>query len=115
MIQLGAHGTLEWLPGKAVALSEDCAPEALLGPMPLIYPFIVNNPGEAAQAKRRARRGHRRPSDAAADHGRKRTAISRNSRICSTNTPRREQMDPRRASPSRQHDPGARRGDRPRR
>ncbi|HLJ72606.1 MAG TPA: cobaltochelatase subunit CobN [Roseiarcus sp.] len=54
MIQLGAHGTLEWLPGKAVALSEDCAPEALLGPTPLIYPFIVNNPGEAAQAKRRA-------------------------------------------------------------
>src|SRR5579872_5692177 len=54
MIQLGAHGTLEWLPGKAVALSEACAPEALLGPTPLIYPFIVNNPGEAAQAKRRA-------------------------------------------------------------
>ncbi|MGO8832773.1 MAG: cobaltochelatase subunit CobN [Roseiarcus sp.] len=54
MIQLGAHGTLEWLPGKAVALSEECAPEALLGPTPLIYPFIVNNPGEAAQAKRRA-------------------------------------------------------------
>src|SRR5579883_213510 len=54
MIQLGTHGTLEWLPGKAVALSEACAPEALLGPTPLIYPFIVNNPGEAAQAKRRA-------------------------------------------------------------
>ena len=54
MIQLGTHGTLEWLPGKAVALSEACAPEALLGPTPMIYPFIVNNPGEAAQAKRRA-------------------------------------------------------------
>ena len=54
MIQLGTHGTLEWLPGKATALSESCAPEALLGPTPLIYPFIVNNPGEAAQAKRRA-------------------------------------------------------------
>jgi cobaltochelatase CobN len=54
MIQLGTHGTLEWLPGKATALSESCAPEALLGPLPLIYPFIVNNPGEAAQAKRRA-------------------------------------------------------------
>jgi cobaltochelatase CobN len=53
IIQLGAHGTLEWLPGKAVALSESCAPEALLGPTPVIYPFIVNNPGEAAQAKRR--------------------------------------------------------------
>ena len=54
MIQLGTHGTLEWLPGKATALSNACAPEALLGPVPLIYPFIVNNPGEAAQAKRRA-------------------------------------------------------------
>jgi cobaltochelatase CobN len=53
IIQLGAHGTLEWLPGKAVALSENCAPEVLLGPTPVIYPFIVNNPGEAAQAKRR--------------------------------------------------------------
>jgi cobaltochelatase CobN len=53
LIQLGAHGTLEWLPGKAVALSETCAPEVLLGATPVIYPFIVNNPGEAAQAKRR--------------------------------------------------------------
>ena len=53
IIQLGAHGTLEWLPGKAVALSEVCAPEVLLGPTPVVYPFIVNNPGEAAQAKRR--------------------------------------------------------------
>lgn len=54
VIQCGTHGTLEWLPGKAVAMSEDCAPRAVLGPTPLIYPFIVNNPGEAAQAKRRA-------------------------------------------------------------
>jgi cobaltochelatase CobN len=53
ILQLGAHGTLEWLPGKAVALSENCAPEVLLGATPVIYPFIVNNPGEAAQAKRR--------------------------------------------------------------
>jgi len=53
IIQCGTHGTLEWLPGKAVALSDACAPQALLGPTPLIYPFIVNNPGEAAQAKRR--------------------------------------------------------------
>jgi cobaltochelatase CobN len=53
IIQLGAHGTLEWLPGKAVALTESCAPEVVLGPTPVIYPFIVNNPGEAAQAKRR--------------------------------------------------------------
>ena len=53
MIHLGAHGTLEFLPGKSVMLAADCAPEALLGPTPLVYPFIVNNPGEAAQAKRR--------------------------------------------------------------
>ena len=54
VVHLGTHGTLEWLPGKAVALSSACAPEAVLGPVPLIYPFIVSDPGEAAQAKRRA-------------------------------------------------------------
>ena len=53
LIHMGAHGTLEWLPGKAVALSASCWPEALLGETPVIYPFIVNDPGEAAQAKRR--------------------------------------------------------------
>lgn len=53
LIHCGTHGTLEWLPGKAVALSEACAPEAVLGATPVIYPFIVNNPGEAAHAKRR--------------------------------------------------------------
>ncbi|HEY0911174.1 MAG TPA: cobaltochelatase subunit CobN, partial [Bradyrhizobium sp.] len=53
MIHMGAHGTLEWLPGKSVALSESCWPEALLGATPVIYPFIVNDPGEAAVAKRR--------------------------------------------------------------
>ena len=53
LVHMGAHGTLEWLPGKSVALSGDCWPEALTGAMPVIYPFIVNDPGEAAQAKRR--------------------------------------------------------------
>jgi cobaltochelatase CobN len=53
LIHLGTHGTLEWLPGKALALSAECWPEKVLGPVPVIYPFIVNNPGEAAQAKRR--------------------------------------------------------------
>ncbi|WP_137391317.1 cobaltochelatase subunit CobN [Rhodoligotrophos defluvii] len=53
MVHLGTHGTLEWLPGKAVALSRHCAPTALLGGLPVVYPFIVNNPGEAAAAKRR--------------------------------------------------------------
>jgi len=50
---MGKHGNLEWLPGKALALSADCFPEAALGPMPHLYPFIVNDPGEGTQAKRR--------------------------------------------------------------
>ncbi|HTI00209.1 MAG TPA: cobaltochelatase subunit CobN, partial [Acidisoma sp.] len=53
LIHLGTHGTLEWLPGKAAALSAACWPAKLLGGLPVIYPFIVNNPGEAAPAKRR--------------------------------------------------------------
>ena len=52
-VHFGKHGNLEWLPGKALALSEECFPEAVLGPMPHLYPFIVNDPGEGAQAKRR--------------------------------------------------------------
>lgn len=54
IVHMGKHGNLEWLPGKSVALSETCLPEAVLGPMPHIYPFIVNDPGEGTQAKRRA-------------------------------------------------------------
>jgi len=54
VIHLGKHGNLEWLPGKALALSADCFPEAALGPLPHLYPFIVNDPGEGTQAKRRA-------------------------------------------------------------
>lgn len=53
IVHVGAHGTLEWLPGKTVALSEACFPEIVTGPLPVVYPFIVSNPGEAAQAKRR--------------------------------------------------------------
>ncbi len=53
LVQVGAHGTLEWLPGKAVALSADCWPEIVAGPLPCLYPFIVNNPGEGVQARRR--------------------------------------------------------------
>ena len=53
LVHLGTHGSLEWLPGKATALSAACLPRALLGGLPVIYPFIVNNPGEAAAAKRR--------------------------------------------------------------
>jgi cobaltochelatase CobN len=54
VVDLGKHGTLEWLPGKALALSSECFPEAVLGPMPHLYPFIVNDPGEGSQAKRRS-------------------------------------------------------------
>ncbi|TDV72383.1 cobaltochelatase subunit CobN [Pseudomonas sp. LP_7_YM] len=53
VIHVGKHGNLEWLPGKGVGLSEHCWPDAILGAMPNIYPFIVNDPGEGAQAKRR--------------------------------------------------------------
>jgi cobaltochelatase CobN len=54
MVHMGKHGNLEWLPGKALALSAECYPEAIFGPTPHLYPFIVNDPGEGAQAKRRA-------------------------------------------------------------
>ena len=53
IVHMGKHGNLEWLPGKAVALSETCWPEVVLGPTPHLYPFIVNDPGEGTQAKRR--------------------------------------------------------------
>lgn len=54
IVHLGKHGTLEWLPGKMLALSRSCAPDAALTDIPLVYPFVVNDPGEGAQAKRRA-------------------------------------------------------------
>ncbi len=53
VIHIGKHGNLEWLPGKGLGLSETCWPDIALGPMPHFYPFIVNDPGEGAQAKRR--------------------------------------------------------------
>ena len=54
IVHLGKHGTLEWLPGKGLGLSAGCAPDAVLGELPMVYPFIVNDPGEGTQAKRRA-------------------------------------------------------------
>ncbi|MBI1207050.1 MAG: cobaltochelatase subunit CobN [Azospirillum sp.] len=54
VVHFGKHGNLEWLPGKALALSETCFPEVALGPLPNLYPFIVNDPGEGTQAKRRS-------------------------------------------------------------
>lgn len=54
IVHMGKHGTLEWLPGKGIGLSAACYPDVALGDMPLIYPFIINDPGEGTQAKRRA-------------------------------------------------------------
>ncbi|WP_184676096.1 cobaltochelatase subunit CobN [Saccharothrix violaceirubra] len=53
VVHVGKHGNLEWLPGKAVGLSAGCGPDAALGDLPLVYPFLVNDPGEGTQAKRR--------------------------------------------------------------
>ncbi|MGV0718268.1 cobaltochelatase subunit CobN [Mycolicibacterium sp. XJ662] len=54
VVHLGKHGNLEWLPGKTLGMSAACAPDAALGNLPLVYPFLVNDPGEGTQAKRRA-------------------------------------------------------------
>jgi cobaltochelatase CobN len=54
VVHLGKHGSMEWLPGKNAGLSAACATDAAIGDMPLVYPFLVNDPGEGAQAKRRA-------------------------------------------------------------
>ncbi|MDV7339709.1 cobaltochelatase subunit CobN [Terasakiella sp. A23] len=54
VVHMGKHGNMEWLPGKAIALSEECMPEAVFGPMVHLYPFIINDPGEGTQAKRRS-------------------------------------------------------------
>jgi cobaltochelatase CobN len=53
VIHMGKHGNLEWLPGKATALSDECYPEIMLSDLPNFYPYIINNPGEGTQAKRR--------------------------------------------------------------
>ncbi len=54
VVHLGKHGSMEWLPGKNAGLSASCASDAAIASLPLIYPFLVNDPGEGAQAKRRA-------------------------------------------------------------
>jgi cobaltochelatase CobN len=53
VIQVGKHGSAEWLPGKGVGLSADCYPDLFVGDLPVIYPFIIDGPGEGAAAKRR--------------------------------------------------------------
>lgn len=54
VVHIGKHGNLEWLPGKTLGMSAQCGTDAALGDVPLIYPFLVNDPGEGTQAKRRA-------------------------------------------------------------
>lgn len=54
VIHMGTHGTLEWLPGKGNAMSEECYPDVILEDIPHIYPYIMNDPGEGIQAKRRS-------------------------------------------------------------
>ena len=54
VIHVGTHGTLEWLPGKGVALSKDCCPDYVLSGLPNLYPYVIGNPGEGTQAKRRS-------------------------------------------------------------
>ncbi len=70
VVHVGKHGNLEWLPGKTSGLSAGCAADAAIGDIPLVYPFLVNDPGEGTQAKRRAHAtliGHLVPPMARAD------------------------------------------------
>jgi len=53
VVHVGKHGNLEWLPGKTAGLSAACGADAAIGDIPLVYPFLVNDPGEGSQAKRR--------------------------------------------------------------
>jgi cobaltochelatase CobN len=53
IVQVGKHGSAEWLPGKGIGLAADCYPDLFVGDVPVIYPFIVDGPGEGAAAKRR--------------------------------------------------------------
>ncbi|MDR1395844.1 MAG: cobaltochelatase subunit CobN [Deltaproteobacteria bacterium] len=53
-IHVGKHGSLEWLPGKALGLSGECWPDLAIMDLPNIYPYIINDPGEGTQAKRRS-------------------------------------------------------------
>ena len=113
VIHLGKHGNLEWLPGKALALSAECLPEVALGPLPHLYPFIVNDPGEGTQAKRRAQAvivDHLTPPMTRADSYGALAELERADRRILRGRARRSA--PRRAA--RRRDPGARRAPRAR-
>jgi cobaltochelatase CobN len=101
VVHLGKHGNLEWLPGKALALSAACWPEIALGPIPHLYPFIVNDPGEGSQAKRRAQAviiDHLTPPLTRAEHYGELAALEA---LVDEYASARE-LDPRRLAPLRQ-------------
>src|SRR4029079_348463 len=54
VVHVGTHGALEFMPGKQVGLSDDCWPDRLIGELPNIYIYSVNNPSEGTIAKRRS-------------------------------------------------------------
>ena len=54
VMHVGKHGSLEWLPGKSLGLSEECYPDLAIMDLPNIYPYIINDPSEGTQAKRRS-------------------------------------------------------------
>ena len=114
LIHLGTHGTTEWLPGKAVALSERCWPRLAVGALPVVYPFIVDDPGEAAPAKRRLPAialGHLTPAVVESGLDGRASAPARTRRGNSLGP--RARSAPRRSR--RRRDPRARRRERPRR
>lgn len=99
MVHLGKHGNLEWLPGKTAGMSASCAPDAALADLPLVYPFLVNDPGEGTQAKRRV---HATLVDHLSPRWRARraTATSRGWSSCSTSTPTSRRWTRRSSPPS---------------
>ena len=99
VVHVGKHGNLEWLPGKTLGMSSGCGTDAALGDLPLIYPFLVNDPGEGTQAKRRAHA-------VLVDHlirrwrGRRPTATSPDSNSSWTSTPTSRRSTRRNCPPS---------------
>ncbi|MCU1265132.1 MAG: bchH [Acidobacteria bacterium] len=54
VIHVGTHGAMEFMPGKQVGLSGECWPDRLIGELPNLYIYSVNNPSEGSIAKRRS-------------------------------------------------------------
>jgi magnesium chelatase subunit H len=54
VLHFGTHGSLEFMPGKQIGMSNDCYPDSLIGMIPNLYYYAANNPSEATIAKRRS-------------------------------------------------------------